>query len=101
MLKKAIIYSTILSLSITLSANAYVTNDELISPESLLNYNYSAISAEQVQLVKAQNANRPYRSPRYSKKKWWKKVWEYFDPATDDGYLMQHDIKPQQHWTDL
>ena len=101
MLKKSYIYTIILTFTVTLAANAYVTNDELTSPESLLNYNYSEVTAEHVQLVKDQNANRPYKSPRYSKKRWWKKVWEYFDPATDDGYLLQHDTKPGQSWTDL
>ena len=89
-----------LTLAFTLSAEAYVTSDELTSPEALLNYNYSTVSAEQVQLVKAQNANRPYRNPRYSKKSLWRRFWEYLDPSTDDGYLMQHDVMPGQSWKD-
>ena len=101
MLKNTIIFAVLLIFTASISANAYVTNDELISPESLLNYNYSETTAEHVQLVKAQNSNRPYKSPRFSKSPWWKKLWEYIDPATDDGYLLQHDTKPYSHWTDL
>jgi len=90
-----------LTLAFALSAEAYVTTDELTSPEALINYNYSSVSAEHVQLVKAQNANKPYRSPRYSKKPWWRTLWEYIDPGTDDGYLLQHDVQPGHSWKDL
>ena len=79
---------------------AYATNDELTSPEALINYNYSQVAAEHVQLVKAQNANREYKSGKYVKKPWWRKTWEYIDPAADDGYLMQHNISPGYTWKD-
>lgn len=79
---------------------AYATNDEITSPEALVNYNYSQVTAEQVQLVKAQNANREYKSGRYVKKPWWRRAWEYIDFSTDDGYLMQHSVSPGQSWQD-
>lgn len=91
----------ILSLIFGISVQAYTTPEELTSPESLINYNYSAVSADHVQLIKAQNANRPYKSPRTTNKKWWRKVWEYIDFGTDDGYLLQHDIGPGYTWKDL
>lgn len=96
-----LILSVILTFTFVLSADAYATNDEITSTEALINYNYSAVAAEHVQLVKAQNANKPYRNPRYAKKRWWRKVWEYIDFGTDDGYLMQHDINPGYTWKDL
>ncbi len=97
---KKFIFTFIICTAFSLSANAYVTTDELTSPESLINYNYSSVVAEHVQHTKAQNANRPYKSPRYSKKPWWRKTWEYIDFGTDDGYLMQHDINPGYTWKD-
>ena len=96
--KKLII--AILASSFSLSVFAYATTDELTSPEALINYNFSSATAEHVQLTKAQNANRPYRSPRYSKKPWWRKFWEYTDFGTDDGYLLQHEIDPGHSWKD-
>lgn len=79
---------------------AYATTEELTSPEALVNYNYSQVTAEQVQLTKAQNANREYKSGRYVKKPWWRKAWEYIDFGTDDGYLLQHNISPGYTWKD-
>ena len=82
------------------SAFAYVTNDELTSPEALVNYNYSPVMADHVQLVKAQNSNREYKSYRHSNKPWWRKVWEYIDFSTDDGYLLQKPIELNSSWQD-
>lgn len=100
MKKLKLILPVILTFSYFLSAHAYTTPDELSSPESLINYNYSSVVADHVQLVKAQNANRPYKSPRYGKKTWWRRLWEYTDFGTDDGYLLQHDINPEHSWKD-
>lgn len=97
---KNIFFITLALMFISLEAFAYATNDELTSPEALVNYNYSQTAAEHVQLVKAQNANREYKSGRYVKKPWWRKLWEYADPSTDDGYIMQHSISPSHNWKD-
>lgn len=87
-------------LFIGLQANAYTTPEELISPEQLVNYNYSTVTAEHVQLVKAQNANREYKSGRYKRKPFWRRAWEYIDFGTDDGYLLQHSVDPGYTWKD-
>lgn len=81
-------------------AQAYVTPEELTSPEALINYNYSPTAADHVQLSKAQNNNREYKSGRFSKKPWWRKAWEYIDFGTDDGYLLQREINPGYTWRD-
>lgn len=97
---KKILFITFAVMLISSEVFAYATNDEITSPEALVNYNYSQVAAEQVQLVKAQNANREYKSGRYVKKPWWRKTWEYIDFSTDDGYLMQHSISPGYTWKD-
>ena len=84
----------------SIEVQAYTTMDELTSPESLINYNYSSVTADHVQLTKAQNANREYKSGKYAKKSWWRKAWEYIDFATDDGCLLQKDIEPSHSWKD-
>lgn len=83
-----------------ITAQAYVTTDELTSPEALINYNYSSVTADHVQKVKAENSNREYKSERSSRKSWWRKAWEYIDFSTDDGHLLQHDINPGYTWKD-
>ena len=89
------------ALAITmLPANAYLVTEESTSPEYLINNNYSVQTADLVQLEIAKNHNREYKSSRYVKKSIFRKLWEYFDPATDDGYLLQHDIKPYNSFTD-
>lgn len=97
---KQILFITAAIMLYVLKANAYTTTDELTSPESLINYNYSAVTADHVQLTKAQNANREYKSGRYTKKPWWRKTWEYIDFGTDDGYLLQKSIEPGYSWKD-
>ena len=83
-----------------LPANAYLVTEELTSPEYLINNNFSAQTADLVQLEIAKNHNREYKSGRYQKKSIFRKIWEYFDPVADDGNLLQHDIKPYNSFTD-
>ena len=96
---KHLIIISALALSM-LPANAYMVTEEVTSPEYLINNNYSSQIADLVQLEIAKNHNREYKSGRYVKKSIFRKLWEYFDPATDDGYLLQHDIKPYSSFTD-
>lgn len=87
-------------LFITLPAYSYVITEELTTTEQMINYNYSSSIADYAQLVKAQNANREYKSGRVRPNSFWKRLWEYIDPAADDGHLLQHDIKPAHSWQD-
>lgn len=96
---KQILLISAISLSI-LPVMAYTTMDELTSPEQLVNYNFSEVTADHIQLVKAQNANREYKTERLLKTPWYKKIWYYLDPASDDGTLLQHDTKAGRSWSD-
>ena len=96
--KKYIIVALLTIFMFGLKVDAYVTPDELTSPEALVNYNYSPLTADHIQLVKAQNSNREYKSGKHVKKPWWRKLWEYIDPSTDDGYLLQKDIEAGNSW---
>ena len=80
-------------------SNSEILTEEMIMPEQMINYNYSETMADYPQLVKAQSHNQEYKSERrnYSL---WKKIWYYFDPAYDNGRLMQHNIHPGNSWYD-
>lgn len=94
---KQLLLISAISLTV-LPAMAYTTMDELTSPEQLVNYNYSQVTADHIQLIKAQNANREYKTERLLKTPWYKKFWHYIDPGTDDGTLLQHSIQPGNSW---
>lgn len=81
-------------------AMAYDITEETTTPEYLINHGYSAVTADQVQLEKARAENREYKTLKYRKWPWWKKVWAYIDLGVDDETLLQHDIKPYQSVTD-
>lgn len=81
-------------------AIAYDITEETTTPEYLINHGYSAITADHVQLEKARSENREYKTLKYRKWPWWKKVWSYVDLGIDDDTLLQHDIKPYQSITD-
>ena len=81
-------------------AIAYDITEETTTPEYLINHGYSAITADHVQLEKARSENREYKTLKYRKWPWWKKVWAYIDLGTDEETLLQHDIKPYQSFTD-
>ncbi len=100
MIFKNILFTSLAILIFSQNVYAYATVEEITSTEALVNYNYSAVTADHVQLVKAQNANKEYKSGRYEKKPWWRKAWEYIDFSTDDGHLLQKDIKPGYSWQD-
>lgn len=96
---KQILLISAISLSV-LPVMAYTTVDELTSTEQLVNYNFSETTADHIQLIKAQNANREYKTERLLKTPWYKKFWYYIDPATDDGTLLQHSTPAGQSWRD-
>lgn len=96
---KQILLISAISLSV-LPVMAYTTVDEMTSTEQLVNYNFSSHTADHVQLVKAQNANREYKTERLLKTPWYKKVWYYIDPSTYDGTVEQHDTQPGHSWKD-
>lgn len=96
---KHILLISAISLSV-LPVMAYTTSDELTSSEQLVNYNFSEVTADHIQLVKAQNANREYKTERLLKTPWYKKFWYYIDPSSDDGTLLQHSQQPAQSWRD-
>lgn len=97
---KNLLLISALSLSI-LPTMAYTTSDELSSTEQLVNYNFSKMTADHVQLVKAQNENREYKTERLLNIPWYKKFWSYIDPGYDDGTLLQRTIHPGTSWRDL
>ena len=96
---KQILLISAISLTI-MPAIAYTTMDELTSPEQLVNYNYSKVTADHVQLIKAQNSNSEFRTERLNKRPWYKKFWSYIDPSYDDETLLQHSISPVNSWKD-
>lgn len=81
-------------------AIAYDITEETTTPEYLINHGYSALSAEHVQLEKARAENREYKTLKYRKWPWWKKVWAYIDLGVDDDTLLQHNINPSQSFGD-
>ena len=92
-IKKYIFLASIFAIS--LPAYSYLTVDELSSPEVLVNFGYSDQTADFVQLNKSIMANKKYKSPEmvYPKKTVWRRIYEYLDPANDDGTLLQHSIQ--------
>lgn len=83
-----------------LQAFAYDITEETTTPEYLINHGYSSVTAEHVQLEKARSENREYKTLKYRKWPWWKKLWGYIDRGVDEDTLLQHDIKPYQSFTD-
>lgn len=81
-------------------ALAYDITEETTTPEYLINHGYSTTTTEHVQLEKARAENREYKTLRYRKWPWWKKVWAYIDLGVDDETLLQHDISPSQSFKD-
>lgn len=79
---------------------SYAITEEVTSTEQMVNYNFSGTVADYVQLVKAQNHNKEYKSGRYKPNSGWRRFWEYIDPSADDRHLLQHDIKPEHSWQD-
>lgn len=81
-------------------AFAYDITEETTTPEYIINHGYSSTTADQVQLEKARAENREYKTLKYRKWPWWKKVWAYIDIGVDDETLLQHDINPSQSFKD-
>lgn len=104
-MRKKLLFLTILSLMLSLSANASITPEEATEPEYLINFGYSEATAEEVNMQKNRVMGKP-AEPLYNKKqnkfvKGWRYFYGYIDPAVDTDERIHHDIHMSPSWKDL
>ncbi len=100
----------VIFLSLFLSANvvnAYVTQDEVYSEESMINYGYSADFVEMYNKIQARSNGEPYdykpsEDPiyKYQPFKSIKRLIYYLDPSSDTSQFLNHDIKNYPNYND-
>lgn len=88
-------------------ANAYTTQEEVYSEESMINYGYSYDFVEMYNKIQARSNGEPYdyrpsEDPiyKYQPFKALKRVIYYFDPSSDTSQFLNHDIKPYPNYND-
>ena len=95
----------VLSLMLSLSANATISVEEATEPEYLINSGYSEVAAEEVAIAKNRVMRKP-AEPLYQKKqnkfvRAWRNFYGYLDPSVDTDERIHHDIHMSPSWRDL
>ena len=91
--------------ALCVSVRADVTPAELIEPEYMINGGYSAVTAEEVLILKNRATGKPCETLYEENQgnvfvRAWKKFYGYMDPAQDTERIY-HDIKLHPATTDL
>ncbi|MBP3821383.1 hypothetical protein J6G99_07060 [bacterium] len=91
-----------------IQANSAVSVDKTITEEYLRNNGYSKQVYDTVNVSRARALGEAYYSSeeiKYMKsnkaKKFWRKLYQYLDPAAEDYSFYHHDTLPSPSYTDL
>ena len=105
MKRRVLFLSLILSAVAIIPAMASVTVEQATEPEYVMNQGYSAITAEDVNMVKNRHTGKPVES-LYDRNdnvmvRGWNAFWGYIDPAHENYDRLHHNIKPSNSFSDL
>lgn len=107
-MKKLLLFATIFATAIQLQAGAAVSVDMTTNPTYLENNGFSAPIADMVNVSKARALGQEYYTQgEIARKKqnkfvsFWRKLYVYTDPATEDYSFYHHDTKTVPSYTDI
>ena len=105
---KKLVLIALLFTAIQIQANSAVSVDRTTTKEYLINNGYSKQISDSVNVSKARALGEEYYTEdelkllRDSKpKKFWRRLYNYFDPAAEDYSFYHHDTRFEPHYTDL
>lgn len=95
--------------AVSASSYAYITTDDTVSEKYIQNHGHSDEMSRLIDLQHAQinGVKTEYVQPAKWYNKWTdrhlvvRRIFNYFDPATDDGNFMQNNIDYTNRWDDL
>jgi len=97
-----------LALSFPVMANAAISVDQAVNPAVLRNNGFSADTANIVNVGKARANGVEYYTPeevKFQKQnkfvRFWRKLYMYTDPASEDYSFYHHDSSPVPKYNDL
>ncbi|MBQ8460607.1 hypothetical protein IJ541_10990 [bacterium] len=97
-----------LTAAIPAMANAAISVDQATNPAVLKNSGYSAQMGDMVNVSKSRATAQEYYTPdevAFKKQnkfvRFWRKLYLYTDPASEDYSFYHHDTDPVPKYTDL
>lgn len=107
-MKTKLMLIAVLFAALQLQSGAAVTIDQTTSKDFLINSGYSEALSESVNLGKAWATGQEYYTDAEKNYKnssgfarFWKKTYQYFDPAAEDFSFFHHNISPTPSVDDL
>lgn len=105
-MKKSLLFVLALCAILCVKVNAEVTPAQITDPEYMINGGFSESAADEVFKIKNRVDGKPCE-PLYEKKynnkfvNFFRKCYEYVDPAQDSDERYHHDIQQSPSFSDL